>query len=159
MTCEVHAVTPEETERFLTDPDAIEELATPVGRANRCLRLEKAWHGLHYLLTGSATQGDEPLGFLLDGGEEVGDDLGYGPARLFDPDAVQRLDRTLAAISEGQLWSRFDPDSMQAEGVYPGIWDESEEDLRDEYLTYYRELKAFVRRASETDNSLVLLLT
>jgi hypothetical protein len=158
MTCEVHAATADETERLLAEPDAVEELVTPAGRAARCLRLEKAWHGLHFLLTGSAWQGDGPLGFLVDGGEEVGQDLGYGPARLFPPDAVERLDSLLAAVSEEELWSCFDPETMEAEGVYPGIWDEDEEELRDEYLTYFRHLKKFVHRASEDQMALIIVL-
>jgi hypothetical protein len=36
--------------------------------SGRLLRLEKSWHGLHYLLTGSARGGKEPLCFLDQGG-------------------------------------------------------------------------------------------
>src|SRR5882762_365214 len=62
--------------------------------------LEKAWHGLHYLLTGSAGEGGLPLGFLLEGGEEVGEDLGYGSPRLFQPPEVRQIDAALAPISD-----------------------------------------------------------
>jgi hypothetical protein len=158
MCCEVYATTPVETQRFRADPDAVEELITPNGRPTRLLRLEKSWHGLHFLLTGSAGGGGEPLGFLLEGGEEVGEDLGYGPARLFPPETVRQLDVSLAGISEDELWNRFDPESMEAEGVYPGIWDEPEEDLREEYLTYYNHLKAFVHQASEGQMALLVVL-
>ena len=40
------------------------------------VHLEKAWHGLHFLLTGSAGESCVPLGFLLEGGQEVGEDDG-----------------------------------------------------------------------------------
>src|SRR5688500_6275073 len=35
--------------------------------------LDKAWHGIHYLLTGTAWEGAEPLNFLVAGGRPVGD--------------------------------------------------------------------------------------
>src|SRR5688500_4635495 len=39
---------------------------------------DKAWHGLHYLLTKTAWGGEPPLDFIALGGTPVGDeDLGY----------------------------------------------------------------------------------
>ena len=46
--------------------------------------LDKAWHGIHYLLTKSAWDGEPPLNFLLLGGKEVpGVIVGNNPARFF----------------------------------------------------------------------------
>ena len=46
--------------------------------------LDKSWHGIHFLLTGSAEGVRPPVDFILMGGREIGDlDLGYGPARAF----------------------------------------------------------------------------
>jgi Domain of unknown function (DUF1877) len=53
---------------------------------------------------------------------------------------------------------RFDPVKMSEENIYPGIWDEPKEDLRDEYGEYFNELKSFVRDASSNDNSIVVVL-
>lgn len=48
--------------------------------------LDKTWHALHYLFTGTAWAGDFPACFLVSSGEPVGDvDVGYGPARSFTP--------------------------------------------------------------------------
>ena len=121
------------------------------------LSLEKAWHGLHFLLTGSAWEADGVLSFLVSGGEPLSDvDLGYGPARFFQPDAIQQMDAALSGIADDELWSRFDPARMEAEGIYPVIWDEPEQDLRDEYLAYFHGLKAFVRQASEKGNAVIV---
>src|SRR5919108_645463 len=35
--------------------------------------LDKAWHAIHYMLTQSAWDGNEPLNFLVGGGAPVGD--------------------------------------------------------------------------------------
>jgi hypothetical protein len=77
------------------------------------VHLEKAWHGLHFLLTGSAGESGVPLGFLLEGGQEVG----------------------------------------------PGIWDEEEEELREEYLSYFQELKKVVALAAEGGMGLLVTLS
>ena len=47
--------------------------------------LDKAWHGIHFLLTGSAWETTPGAGESVLGGDPVGPDRGYGPARLLDP--------------------------------------------------------------------------
>jgi hypothetical protein len=135
------------------------DLARPLQNHVPSVHLEKAWHGLHYLLTGSAGESGLPLGFLLEGGREVGEDLGYGSPRLFERSEVQHLNATLAPITDDELWSRFDPEAMDAEGVYPGIWDEEEEDLREEYVSYFQELKRLVAQASTGGMGLLVILS
>jgi lysophospholipase L1-like esterase len=134
------------------------DLASPLQNHVPHVHLQKAWHGLHYLLTGSAGEGGLPLGFLLEGGREVGQDLGYGSPRLFEPGDVQHLNAALAPITEDELWSRFDPIAMEAEGIYPVIWDEDEEELREEYVTYFLELKKVVAQASAGGMGLLVIL-
>jgi Domain of unknown function (DUF1877) len=123
------------------------------------VHLEKAWHGLHFLLTGSAGESGVPLGFLLEGGQEVGKNDGYGAPRLFQPGEVQQINAALAPISDDKLWDRFDPERMESEGIYPGIWDEEEEELRDEYLGYFHELKKVVIQAGDTGMGLLVTLS
>jgi hypothetical protein len=123
------------------------------------VHLEKAWHGLHFLLTGSAGESGVPLGFLLEGGQEVGEDDGYGAPRLFQPGEVQQINAALAPISDDELWGRFDPELMEAESIYPGIWDEEEEELREEYLSYFHELKKVVAQAGEGGMGLLVTLS
>ncbi len=155
MSCGVYAVTPVELWRLRAAPKTIRDFLAATSAPS--LSLEKAWHGLHFLLTGSAWQAEGVLSFLVSGGEPLSDvDLGYGPARFFQPDATQQLDVVLSRFSDDDLWSRFDPARMEAEGIYPGIWDEPEQDLRDEYLTYFHNLKAFVRQASENGNAVIV---
>jgi hypothetical protein len=154
----VSALRSEDVARFLEDSDGMESL---VGgqRAGMFVSLEKAWHGLHYLLTGSAEEADPPLGFILQGGEEFGVDFGYGPARLFRAEEVNHLHIALEAVSDDVLWSRFDPAEMTAAGVYPGVWDEPAADLREEYTHYFRELKGLIARANAHGHGLLVALT
>lgn len=118
------------------------------------ISLEKAWHGLHFFLTGDCWGGAGYRAFLLYGGREQGGDMGYGPARLFDADEVVEIANTLGGISADELWSRFNAQQMENAEVYPGIWDEPEEDLREEYTEYFEMLKEFVSRTAENGHSL-----
>ena len=129
---------------------------TASGADARSVSLEKAWHGLHFLLTGSAWEGLWPLGFLLQGGETSGDD--DNEERLLNPAAVRQVDAALSEISDEQLWSRFDPEMMEKEGVYPSIWNEPEADLRQEYLLYFQELKSLVHEAALGNMALIVMI-
>jgi hypothetical protein len=159
MECMVSAIKPSDVQRILDDPDGIESILEPGSRSEMVISLEKAWHGLHYLLTGSAHDGEFPLGFILQGGQEFGEDDGYGQPRLFNPSEVAQIDQALAAISDDQLWRRFDAEQMSEQGVYPDIWDEDDPDLREEYLHYFNELKSIVNRAAQKKCGLVVMLT
>ena len=118
------------------------------------ISLEKSWHGLHYLLTGDAWGGTGPEAFLLAGGSEQGADLGYGPARLFTATEVVDIAATLDGIDGDDLWNRFDAARMTGLDIYPGIWDEDEDDLKEEYSDYFEELKQFVAAIADRGEAL-----
>jgi hypothetical protein len=113
--------------------------------------LDKAWNCLHYLLTGTARDGQGPLAFLLKGGADVGDeDLGgMGPARTFTPAELSTIADALLPVTRQTLLARFDLKKLEALDVYPGRW--SELNLRSDYdLGYYfgpfEELKRVLER-------------
>ena len=118
----------EEMARLVDDDEFLERLlfgdedAPPVPDP-RQTDLDKLWHGVHWLLTGSAEESADGLGAVLFGGAEVGEDLGYGPARLMPPAEVAAVYRARAAVPESERLARFDPVAMERAGVYPsGIW-------------------------------------
>jgi hypothetical protein len=103
--------------------------------------LEKTWHGLHFVFTGVADEAAAPFGYLLSGGEEVGDDLGYGPARYLTPAEVREFRDALNTISDQEFDRRFDLAAMERFDIYPGIWDEDRVDLLEEYTDCFVMLK------------------
>lgn len=111
--------------------------------------VDKAWHGIHYLLTKTDWGGAFPLNFLVDGGAAVGDiEVGVGPARAFRSAEVQAIAQALHGIDEATLRARFDPAEMQALQIYPdGIW--RNEDALDYCIDYFGVLKAFIGKAAE----------
>ena len=155
MRVNVRAVRPADFQRLVNGDSDF----SPGRGQTPAVHLEKSWHGLHFLLTGSAGESGVLLGFLLEGGQEVGEDDGYGAPRLFQPKEVQEISAALAPISDCELWGQFDPERMEADGVYPGIWDEEEEELRDEYLSYFHELKQVVEQAGAGGMGLLVALS
>lgn len=128
--------------------------------SHNSVSLEKAWHGLHFLLTGSAWEGSGPLAFIGSGGEEIaGSDHGYGPARLFSAEETAEINSALSKIDNDELWSRFNPEEMNEQEIYPNIWDEPEEDLKEEYLMYFNELKILIAAAATRGDSLRVSIT
>jgi hypothetical protein len=121
--------------------------------------LDKAWHGIHFLLTKSQWEGEEPLCFIVRGGEPIGEvDVGYGPARAIRSDKVRQWSRTLEQISTEEFRSRFDPKLMMAESIYPQIWDrDPSEDDTIGYLTeYFKSLKDFLKAAASKGMGLIV---
>jgi uncharacterized protein DUF1877 len=100
----------------------------PLIGAHAELSLDKAWHGLHYLLCASAEPEPTPLGQAVLGGDDVGEDFaGYGPARALDPAAVETI---AVALADPELASalpaRYDARAMTKLELYPFGWDEQD---------------------------------
>ena len=130
----------------LRDPDVLMDLLDDEDEDNST-DLDKAWHGIHWLLTGSA-EPDAGVGSqVIFGGEPLGEEVGYSPFHLILPADVARVAAFLEGVDADTLRSRMDPAAMSAADLYPDIWDQ--EYLFDQYvLPYYEDLRAFYRAAA-----------
>jgi hypothetical protein len=123
------------------------------------LCLEKCWHGIHFTLTRDALGGNEPLCYLVQGGQEVGEDLGYGPARALRPAQTAAFATALAAIDRNEFARRFDPAAMEQNDIYPQIWDEDRDELIEEFAEQFNALQTFVTRAAKKKLGLLIYLS
>jgi hypothetical protein len=132
---------------------------TPAGGATpESISLEKAWHGLHYLLCGDAEPVPGPLGQAVMGGNEFGEDLGYGPARCFSAAETAEIATALQAPGlEATLRERFDPAAMESLGIYPGGWSE-DEDAEEWLFEAFHELRDFYAAASAAGRAVVAVI-
>ncbi len=138
--------------QLLETPDGIDELLDSDDDV-ASVDLDKAWHGLHWLLS----QDDAPGEAAILGGEEIGEDLGYGPSRLLEPGEVKRVAAALAALEPGELRTRLDPAAMMREQVYPTIW--LEPDIYDGYLLpAFLRLRTFYAAAAAADEAVIQTL-
>ncbi len=143
-----------EARAILEDEDRVEELLESDDGATS-YDLDKAWHGIHWLLTGSADPTGDLLSDALLGGEEVGDDLGYGAPRLLGPERVAEVADALAAVDADLLRSRFEPAAMRAAPVYPDVWDREDESLEGWLLGELDGLRGFYRAAATAGESVI----
>jgi hypothetical protein len=150
----------EEIRQLLEQPDNISDF---IEQERTSTDLDKAWHGIHWLLTGSADSGEEPLSYLLVGGEPVGDvDVGYGPARALTSEQVAAWDAALSRTSREELARRFDPKAMLEAQIYPAIWARSikgGEDTLEYVLQAYGSLRDFVGAARKEHSGLLVYLS
>lgn len=152
MTASLYAVSEQQVDTLRSDPAQAFALLSAGGDA---VHLDKAWHGIHYLLTGSAWEGDEPLNFLLHGGDPLGDEEGDELVpRVFDLAEVRRVDAALAPLDDGQLRRRYDPRAMRQQDIYPAIWDEDE--ALPFCLEHFGALKDFVAQTARQGRGLVI---
>lgn len=144
--------------RLQRDPSLIHEWIEAQGEgAPEILDIDKSWHGIHFLLTGSADGGEGPLAAAVFGGEEIGDDIGYGPARLLMPQEVQVVAAALEALGLEAFVARYAPEALTAEGIYPdGIWSEDPAEARDYLVDNFKELLGFYAKASRAGAGILM---
>ncbi|MER7002836.1 YfbM family protein [Dactylosporangium sp. NPDC000555] len=156
----------DELREVLEDPAKVDELLygdlddDEAEMPDPALDLDKSWHGIHYLLTGTPWEiGSDAAGAAILGGDEIGEDGGYGPARLLRPDAVRGIAAALDGLSIEVLRARFDPQAMTAADIYPTIWADGIDEF-DSYLApHFTELRSFYRTAAAGGQAVLLAIT
>jgi hypothetical protein len=120
------------------------------------ISIDKAWHGVHYLLCGRPEPGSDLISQAVMGGTDVGDDLGYGPARYFDAPTVAAIAHELTQPNlEAQMAARWDPDQMTALGIYPAVFEPDDEKW---LMDAFRDLRKFYVDAAAGNLAVVTCL-
>lgn len=122
-----------------------------MGGSDAVLDLHKSWHVLHFLFTGKQADGPMPAATLLRGGREIGDDLGYGPARALSPTETKAFAEFLAGQTAAALAGRIDVATMERLGIYAAD-DDSIEDVDH----YFPQLQAYVDDAAKHGRGLLI---
>ena len=144
-------IAPDEAEQFVLDLDQ---------DTQEWLSLDKAWHGLHYLLTETAWEGEEPLCFLCQGGVELNWDDSFFEVqpRALTPNQVTNWSQAMALLDEDVLKARFEPTRMTELSIYPEIWKRSpaDDDTLGYLLKHFRELQGFLSKAAVAGRGLLI---
>jgi hypothetical protein len=153
MIGEFAAVTAEQFEQMLEDPDSVADILCSDEDSSQLaarMNIDKAWQGIHYLLTGNPDFGGQPpFALVVLAGTEIGDDVGYGPARYLTPREVVEIAGLLASLPRAELASRYSAQALTKAGIYPNIWDREEEDGLGYLLHHYDALVEFYRNAAK----------
>ncbi len=123
------------------------------------LSLDKAWHGVHYVLCGEVDAGAALLSQPVLGGVTIGDDdegfSGYGPARYFTAAKVAELAQALSRPElESEAATRFDPNRMSGLRIYPG-WRSSDAEW---VMGNFRRLRDFYSDGAAHHRAIVTCL-
>lgn len=124
------AIDPAALECLVADPERIPSFIYPEGAdaASNRLDIDKAWHAIHFTLNGRVWAGDGALGLVILGGEEVGENFGYGPARYLTPDQVSDAATALSKVSSDAFSQRFDPAALDEAEIHPQTWVRDDKD-------------------------------
>lgn len=157
------SLSPDALRGLQDDPSQIEEYLYPddgESEPANYIDLDKAWHGIHYLLTGQANGGPEPQSLAVFGGEEFGPEIGYGPARFLTAEQVRGVAEVLAELSPEILTQRFNPKDMESKQIYPEvIWVRDGEEALDYVLDSYQQLQVFYRDAASRGEAVIQWLS
>jgi hypothetical protein len=126
------------------------------------LVLEKSWHILHYAFTGEAAPTGSAGSMLLEG-DEVGEDMGYGPPRLLDPERTKTFADFLSAQTADGLRAGLDYPAMKAAMVYGlpmgrGTDADFEDSVRREAASSFPRLRDYVVAMAAKKNGLLMWL-
>lgn len=159
MVCVLREANEAQINELLASPENIREfLEEEIDEID----LDKSWHGLHFLFTGNAWEGEEPLCYLLKGGEEIGEEeVGYDVPRALRPAQVAAWSEALASITADELRRRFDPAAMTKAEIYPAIWDRPQEvdDTLGYLLDNYEFLRSFLTQAKAANKGAIIYLS
>jgi hypothetical protein len=142
-----------EIDYLLDDPDLAEDFMEE--NADRSQDIDKAWHGLHFLLTGDSKPAQFPIGFIMDGGEILsGDEVPI--VRIFRPHEVKSIAEAVANSRWSALRERFDPKALTEAQVYPDIWEN--ESALDYLKENYEQLRRDIGQAAAHHNGLLICI-
>jgi hypothetical protein len=164
MICTLYALDTATENDLRSDPSKVEALVMESGDVapGEIFELEKSWHAMHFMLTDSVWEGDYPLSFICKGGEDLGEDLGYGPARLITADDVAILKSKLDKRSANDVRKAFSGSVFNANEIYPHGWDyddQTEKEMAEEYGQFFELMKDFVDNAASARHSILVSLT
>ncbi|MEV4702383.1 YfbM family protein [Actinoplanes sp. NPDC049316] len=143
-------LTSEQARDLATDPSLLET------RGEAEVDLDKAWHGIHFLLAGNAWETTPGAGEAVLGGDPIAEEEGHD-ARLLTPDQVAAIAAGLRDVDAAALRSRYDAAALKEAEIYPGIWDE--DDVLDTYLLpNFDKLRSFYLTAAGQHQAVLLTI-
>lgn len=158
-------VNTDELEQMQKDSSILETRVFSDTESNKedLIDLDKTWEAIFYLITGHTLaeieEAQPPLSWVLVSGQLVDEDqdLGYGPAHYLTPDQVKELNQALEPITMEELKKKYDGKKMNAAGVYPEIWNES--DALDYIQEYFDQMKQFYHIAAREDKAVITFIS
>ncbi|MGI5221826.1 YfbM family protein [Nocardia sp. CA-290969] len=138
-----------ELARVIAEPESYWEVVDSRDRAAEPSGyLDKAWHGLSYLLGRSGTGID-----LFMGGDPIENTEGL---TAWSAQLVRETAQTLRGTPFSTLAAHYEPTTLEAAGIYPNIWAAEGEEALDYLREYYDVLVKFFGSAADAESAAVM---
>jgi hypothetical protein len=153
----LQAVRDDEIEELSTDANSLKDFlrsciaGDPLGPQTNLYY----YHGLHYLLTGSDSKGDEPLCYLLYKGEEIGN-TGDSCVTAINSKQLAAFDNALQAIDKTELLRHYDGKAMIEAEIDPPIWGSDPEEAKCALCEDLDSLKEFFKVAHARNEGAII---
>lgn len=138
--------------------------------------IDKAWHGIHFLLNPAYPNVSWPNSFLFQGGTALNNrdwSESYGvnvpDFRVFTPDQVKEINTMLNGVSGRTLLRRYNPDLLKSHSIYPEAWESKSNrvawffarylrlSINANYLmSHFQKLHGFLQSTALPGNGLVI---
>ncbi|MEP1536976.1 MAG: DUF1877 family protein [Paracoccaceae bacterium] len=158
MCLQLISINPQDIEK-LSLGDTIEELLDEhfEARSDYALDLDKNWDGVDFLFY-RADQSSFSRNWLTESGEQIGEDLGYGPARVWTSELVTTITEKTKLRDAASLNAAFDFELFEQAEVYPNIWDQQDPQDRDIILSACSYLQRMLRATTNRGDALLAAL-
>jgi hypothetical protein len=157
------AVDAKTIERLHSDPVLIESFLYPDdgdSEPPNYYDVDKSWHCIHFMLCGKVDADESILSWTVLGGVGVGEDIGYGPARILESGQVGNIANALSQIDGAAFKSRYEPKAMQNADVYlADMCVRDGDDAFDYLLQNYVGLVTFYQDAAKRGDGVVAWLS
>jgi hypothetical protein len=125
---------------------------------DKIIDIDKAWQGIHFILTGDLFGGDAPLANAVMGGTPIGEeDVGVGPARSLSVSEVAEVAAALQAIDESAFKKRFNIGELTANDIYPNVWEDHDTEL-EYFTTHYLILRETFLKAARESKAIIVFM-
>jgi DNA primase large subunit len=156
-------VSEDELKRFQKNSTLFDEkLTDKYYKQEWYLDLNKAWEGIHYLLTGESFMestgkptilGRAFFSFqILDKGKA----LGFDSPHFLNAKQVKETSDELQNLTEEEVRRRLNPKEMMEKEIFPEVWEDPE--AIDYIVDTFEELREFYVVAAELDQAVLTLL-
>lgn len=152
--CRLIRLAPAEADALQAQPGILKDC---VAGAKVHSDVYRYWDGIQFLL--SRHRPDTPAAHWLDLGRPIhGGDDSLPDDRLIIPADVASLDSVLTEVAPDDLAVHYDANQMDVANVYPGSWQEWEEDFDPlgQVLEHYFFLQQFVSQCAQAQAALLL---
>jgi hypothetical protein len=130
-----------------------------VWRTGEEIDLDKIWHVIHFVLTGSAGKSDRPEGSLLADDLEIGArDVGAGRPWALLPEQTARFAQAVAPLQFEDMKDRFDVAAMRRKKVYLAQSVDADAASFTEVWRQLLKLQKFLETTAQNGEGLILFM-